>query len=260
MSQRSAPKSVREGARRLVAGAREMEFGLTAAALAYYSLVALAPAAVLLTALLTTLWGDAVATRVVGQAGSLLSPQGQELLARAITGTSEAWEASVASAVVLLWGVLRLFRGLDTAMTEIYRTDRPVGHGFRDGVVAMGGVALAVLLVFGARVGATVTGTTLGGPGVVVARVAVVAVLLFPLYYVLPNEDVSLVDALPGTLVASAGWELLRVAFGLYLVVVGTTTVSGIFGTVVLFVTWLFFGSGVVLVGGLVNAVLAGAR
>ncbi|WP_276271214.1 YhjD/YihY/BrkB family envelope integrity protein [Haloarcula litorea] len=253
------PESLSAAGRRVVEAGRSVDVGLAAAALAYYGLVSLVPAVVLLATFATAVWGERVADSLLAVAGDSLSPSGERLLRQSITETTGRWRVSLGSALVLLWGLLRLFRGLDAAVGRVYGTESTVGGRFVDGVAAMVGVAGAVTVVLGARALALLTGTRLVGPAVVLSRVAVVALLLFPLYYALPNVETSARDALPGTVLAAGGWELLRVAFDLYLAV-GGRTLGGLLGAVVLFVTWLFFGSALVVVGALVNAVVAGHR
>ncbi|GGN85896.1 YihY/virulence factor BrkB family protein [Haloarcula pellucida] len=253
------PETLRETGRRVVLASREMEFGLTAAALAYYGLVALVPASVLTMTAVTALWDETVADALVSAAGTALSPVGTRLLREAVTGAAGRWQASFGSAVVLLWGVLRLFRGLDAAFARVYRTESSVGGRFTNGLVAMVGVGGAVAAVLGVRLAVSLTGTTVTGPAVALVRVLVVAALLWPLYYTLPDVDLSVTEALPGTVLAAGGWELLRLGFDLYLAV-GPRTVSELLGAVVLFVMWLFFGSSLVLAGALLNAVVAGRR
>lgn len=252
-------EALRETGRQVVDVGREMDLGMTAAALAYYGLVALVPAAVLATTVVTAVWGETVADALIRAAGETLSPAGTQLLREAVTGTAGRWQASVGSAVVLVWGVLRLFRGFDAALARVYQTESSVGSRFASGIVAMAGVGGAVAVVIGARLVADLTGATVTGPAVVLVRVAVVAILLWPLYYTVPDADLSVTEVLPGTVLAAGGWELLRVAFDLYLAV-GSRTASGLLGAVVLFVTWLFFGSALVLTGAVLNAVLAERR
>ena len=260
MSGPSRPAGVQDVCRRIVTVGREFDFGLTAAALSYYSLLAIVPAFVLFTGVLTALWGEAVATATIREASTLLSPEAQAMLWKTLSEKTVQWQASVGSAVVLLWALVRLFRALDQALANIYQRQAALRKGLIDGAVAMSGVAVAVFVIVGARATVALFQATLVGPWLVVGRFAVVSLLLFPLYYVLPNADLTVTDALPGTFVAAGGWEVLRYGFDLYLKVLGTSRLSGILGTLVVFVTWLFFGNGLVLVGGLVNAVLSGER
>ncbi|WP_254273847.1 YihY/virulence factor BrkB family protein [Haloarcula marina] len=253
------PDSLLTVARRVVAAAREVDLGTNAAALAYYALVSLVPLVVLSTVVVTVIWGDAVAARLIDAVGQILSPSGTQLVRDAVTGAAGRWQASVGSVVVLIWGVLRFFRALDSAIADIYGTEAHVGSRVADGLVAMLGVGGAIAVVVSARLLAAAFETTAVGFPVVAVRVLVVALLLGPLYYILPDVQLSLRDVLPGTVLAAGGWELLRIAFDLYLLV-GGTSLSGLLGAILLFVTWLFFGSAVVLVGALVNAVVAGYR
>jgi membrane protein len=102
-------------------------------------------------------------------------------------------------------------------------------------------------------------GAPLAGPLGAAALVAVLALALLPVYYVLPPVDVSLREVLPGAIVAAVGWVLLQAGFGVYATTAGRYGAYGIVGAILLFVTWLYFASIVVLVGGAVNAVYGNA-
>lgn len=108
----------------------------------------------------------------------------------------------------------------------------------------------------------TLTATAGRGTASVVgllAPVAVITVALLPVYYVLPPVDVALWSALPGAVVAAGGWVLLQLGFRVYAANAGQYAAYGLIGAVLLFVTWLYFASIVVLLGAVVNAVLAEA-
>jgi len=157
--------------------------------------------------------------------------------------------------------VLRVFRALDTAISTIYgtrRTDELIEQ-FRDGIVvllslglALSGV-VAVTLLFGAapRVPFAVAVNQ-------VLLVIGLIVTFVPVYYVFPDADVSLRETLPGAAVAAVGWVLLQTAFGLYVAYSSTAELYGVIGAVILLITWLYFGSLLLLVGAVTNAVLSG--
>jgi membrane protein len=79
------------------------------------------------------------------------------------------------------------------------------------------------------------------------------------MFYVFPDSDVSVVEVLPGVVVASVGLTLFASLFRLYLTVSGRGEDGGqsIVAAVVLLLTWLYFSSLVLLLGVAVNAVLS---
>lgn len=245
---------------RILDRAREIEITFTAAGIAYYGIVALLPILLLAVAALVLVQGEAVVERIVSAVGFALSGRGRRLVRDAILSATGRWQSSALSAVVLLWGGLQLFRALNVAFARVYRLEPSISlpSALRDAVVALGGVLLAVSVVGGlGTVLATVLGLTtpLFAPPVMAV---VIAVLLFPLYYVFPDADVGVGEVLPGVVTATAGWMLLRVGFRTYVGLDGGSTIFGVFGALVLLVTVLWAASLVVLLGAVVNVVLAG--
>jgi membrane protein len=88
--------------------------------------------------------------------------------------------------------------------------------------------------------------------------VAVLALALLPIYYVLPPVEVSVAEVVPGAVVAAVGWVLLQVGFRPYASNAGRYAAYGAIGAVLVFVTWLYFASIVILLGAAVNAVRRG--
>lgn len=266
----------------IVARARDEWIGFLAAAVAYYALVSLVPLTALIALAVATVAGDAVSGWVLAAFGDTLSTAGREAIRRVLVTTTGRSQATMVGLLVLLWGGSRLFRGLDRAFGRVYRTGDGtdtvdhvrdtllvlLGVLFMAVVVAMvGALALAVALAVAtelaqvrsiAEVRAAVDGMMDGAVGVV-AQIAVFGALLFPVYYVLPNVPVTAREALPGTAIAAVGWTALFVGFDLYVGLARGSALSGVLGGVVVVVTLLYVASFLLLVGAVVNAVLAEA-
>jgi membrane protein len=86
--------------------------------------------------------------------------------------------------------------------------------------------------------------------------IVTLAIVFLPFYYVLPPVSVSVREILPGTVFAAVGWMLLQVTFLFYTQQASKYAAYGFLGAILLFITWLYFGSILVLLGGVVNAVL----
>lgn len=198
---------------------------------------------------------------ILDLAGSYLTPAGQTIVIDSITQTSGRAGISVLGVTVLLWGVFRVFRALDTAFSTIYGTHRKNGilNQFRDGVV--------VLISLGVALGATIVATlalrvapALPFPSVVNPLLLIIGLTIafFPVYYVFPDRDLSVGEVLPGTVIAAVGWTVLEVLFGVYVAYSSAAELYGVIGGVLLLITWLYFGAVVILIGAVTNAVLGG--
>jgi membrane protein len=91
-----------------------------------------------------------------------------------------------------------------------------------------------------------------------VVSTASLLVVFLPLFYLFPDEEVTVREVVPGTVLAAVGWTVLEFLFRYYVAVVGVGERYGVLGTVVLLVTWLYFSGFVVLLGAALNSVLAG--
>ena len=244
--------------------ARDRNLTYLAAAIAYYAFVSVIPLLLVALAVASFVGGEALADRVADMLSQQLSSSGQDVVTEAITGTSGRAGASVVGFAGLTWSALKLFRGLDKAFDEVYEDDIEASllDQVKDALVVVVGIALAVGLVV--AVGAALSMLNLQIPFINVLGtlllVVVLTVAFLPIYYVLPPMDVSLKEVLPGAAVAAVGWVILQVGFRIYAANAGRYQAYGVIGAVLLFVTWLYFASIVVLLGAAVNAVRRGPK
>ncbi|PYZ02802.1 hypothetical protein C8039_06390 [Halogeometricum sp. wsp3] len=163
---------------------------------------------------------------------------------------------SLFGGAVLLWGTLRIFRGLDTAFSDIYESgaSNTFGDQLNDGLVLLVTVAVAIL---SASALGSVLPETGSGPLWTVAsglvRAAGLFVVFYPMYYIFPDTDVSPLEAVPGV---AFPHRTSRRAGSLHGVQTGSTNSSVVAGILVL-LTWLYFSGLVILLGAAVNAVLS---
>lgn len=244
-------------ARDVVRTVQEEEVSFLAAGIAYYMFVSLLPLLLLTLVVGTLAGGEAFAERIVTAAGDVLSPAASTLLEDALTSGAGRGGATVLGVGVTLWSALKVFRGLDTAFSRVYGADGPdsiVGE-LVDGLAALGGISVAlvglgVIGAFGTVLGVQVA---LGG----LALVPVLAVAFLPLYYLFPDQEMTIRAAVPGAVFAGVGWTLLGTGFNVYAAQADTYQVYGVIGGVLLLVTWFYFAGQVLLVGAAVNAALA---
>ena len=248
-------------ARRVVDVALDRQVTFLAAAIAYYAFVSLIPALLLLVVVASAVFGEAIAAELVAATGEFLTPAGEEAVAAAVSSAGGRTGASVLGVAVLLWSTLKVFRALDTAFAELYGVKSPpdfVKQLTDAGSVVLGvGVGIGVMVAVGAFVAAA-DAVPLVEVASVLALPAFLAVVFLPMYYLLPQPAVGVREALPGAAFAATGWTLLQAGFQVYAAGAGQYQVYGVIGGILLLVTWLYLAAAVVVVGGVVNVVLAG--
>jgi membrane protein len=236
---------------------------LLAGSLAYLSFVSLVPALALSFLALAVVGDETLAATLLAFTDSVLPPRPQALLREyVVVDATETASASLVGVGMLLWGSLKAFRGLDAAFSRIYRTtgDNTLSNQVGDALVVAAGLALALASVAAVT---TVLSTVplvavrLLGPAVLVVGLSLA---FLPIYYRFPDVSLSVRDAVPGVAVAAVGWLVLQQTFQLYVVVTGRANAADVVGAVLLLLTWLYFGSLLLLVGAVLNAVLGGYR
>ena len=244
--------------------ARDRNLTYLAAGIAYYAFVSIIPLMLLAVAVASFVGGQALADRVTSVVSQQLSSSGQQVVTQALTNTAGRGVASVIGFLALAWSALKLFRGLDLAFDEVYtdEADASLLEQVRDALVVIVGIALAIALVVAVGVALSVLPLRIPFVNVLgtLVLVAVLTVAFLPIYYVLPPVDVSVRGVLPGAAVAAVGWVILQIGFRIYAANAGRYAAYGVIGAVLLFVTWLYFASIVVLLGAAVNAVRRGTR
>ncbi|WP_327051243.1 YihY/virulence factor BrkB family protein [Halomicrococcus gelatinilyticus] len=231
-----------------------------AAGIAYNAFVSLAPMLLLLL-FVVSIFGGGLEARIATTAGNWLPGPIADVVRRIFQGGSATTGVSVVGLVVLLWGTLKIFRGLDTAFSEIYETENRNSFvdQLTDGVVVLAALVVAVVATVGATALFSVFADLIPFVGLLSPLVLVVGLVaaFLPMYYRFPDVDVSVSDVLPGVVIAAIGWAALQGVFQVYLSFSNPGTGS-FFGGVIVVVTYLYFSGLVLLLGAVVNAVVGG--
>lgn len=254
----NAGDAVRFG-RTVAAVAKRRRLTLLAGSIAYSAFLSAIPLLVLTFTVATVVTDERAAVALVEMVGAVLTPTAQGVLREALVGASGRAATSVLGIAVLLWSTMRVFRGLNAAFAAVYgRTDDTFLTAARDGTVALGAVGLGAIAVI---VAAATVGSVIRSPLLSAASPLLLAgaltIVFFPLYYVLPDADMSPAEALPGAVLAAVGWVVLGSLFRVYVALLGSESAYGLLGGVILLLTWLYVGSLVLLLGAVVNAVRA---
>ncbi|QSG15937.1 YihY/virulence factor BrkB family protein [Halapricum desulfuricans] len=244
----------------LLSVVRDSQLTLLAAAIAYYAFASLLPLFLVVLTVASAVGGDALAKAVVTQLSGALTPSGESLVRNALTNASGRGSVTAIGLAILLWSGLKLFRGLDTAFSMVYGTEQSVTllTKARNAVTALVAVGAAIGAVVLAAVAAGIVGLSTAGIPTVVGLPFVLTVAFLPLYYIFPDVEMTLRDAVPGAVFAAVGWTVLSAAFQVYAVRARSAVLYGILGAVLLLVTWFYVGGIVLLLGAVLNGVLAG--
>lgn len=249
-------------ARDVVTVVREHDVTFMAGSIAHAALLSILPLLLLLVLIVGAVGNEYLTEQISAMAREHLTPAGEGLLFEALTQATDRAGASLIGVTSLLWGMLYIFRGVNTAFGELYGGD---GDG-RSSVLETvfdGIIVFTVILI--ATVGAGFVTATLGRIDRAIVRALTpfalffgLAVAFFPIYYLFPDPDVTVREVLPGTAVAAAGWVLLEALFGVYVSLVDTIGTYETFGAVILLLIWLYGNAFVLLVGAAVNVVIGG--
>jgi hypothetical protein len=127
----------------------------------------------------------------------------------------------------------------------------------KDGITALASIGVGVtgVIVLGSLIAVFETPfVDLLGPFLLLGTLIVA---FLPLYYILPDADVSLREVTPGTVFAALGWAILGTGFGIYAEQVGSS-VAGALGAILLLMTWFYLSGILILTGAVINAVTGG--
>ena len=171
-------------------------------------------------------------------------------------GAGSTVGATLIGVVTLIWGAIKVFRGLDTAFSEIYETTTQesfVGQ-IKKGLLMLVTLTLGIIAMVGTTsIVALLSSVPLIGLVVPLLLLVGLVAAFFPMYYLFPDIDMEPRDVLPGTLVGAVGWVILQVLFQVYVSVSGGG--GNLIASILLLVTWLYFGGVVLLLGAVVNAI-----
>lgn len=241
------------------------------AALAYYTLFALAPILIVAIAVAGLIFGqEAVRGEIVGQVQGLIGREGALAVQAMLEGAakpSSSIPATVIGVITFFLGATGAFLELQTDLDAIWRVKpKSRGNFLRDllmqrlisfGLVLGFAFLLLTSLVVSAALAAVHTYMGNAFPGVavlweavnVVVSLAVVTLLFAMIYKVLPDVKLAWGDVWVGALVTAGLFTIGKFLIGLYLGTSSLGSTYGAAGSVIVILVWVYYTSQIILLG-----------
>mgnify|MGYP000184201171 CR=1 FL=1 len=251
------------------------------AALAFYTILSLAPLMILIVSLAAFVFGfPSAQSQILMQVQSMLGQQGAEAVKAIIEQAqkpSDSITASVLGMVMLLFGASGVFEELRSALNKIWNV-QPVQSGhvaallrerfFSFGMVLAIGFLLLVSLLFSAGLAALcnfcneilpVSEWTLRIVNMVVSffSISIVFALIFKF---VPNAQIAWNPVIVGALLTSSLFSIGKVLIGLYLGKAAVGSAYGAAGSLVVIVVWVYYSSQIFFLGAEFTHALATSR
>jgi membrane protein len=253
-------------ARRAVSGFLAHEALQYAGSMAYFGLLSLFQLLVLAVVIGSFILGEGEARAfVVGQvqAGS---PLDGETVGGVIDAVIESRGGmTIFSILFLLWGALGLFSAMSTGIARVFETAPPRGF-VQDkliglllmgltGALAVASLAIGILTGILQEAASNVLRTVPGGETAVWligfgVPIVLIFVAFWVIYRVVPNRPMSWQEVLPGAIVATLLWTVLRYGFTFYATnIANYESAFGPISTGITLLVFIYFASVVVLLG-----------
>jgi len=240
-----------------------------AAALAFFTLISLAPLLVVLVAVVGLVLGnDQAREQVVSQLTAAVGPQATDLIEGLIDRTRlgrSGLVATVVSVVTLLAGATGVFVQLQGALNAIWEVE-PERQGWRrtllmrlEGLLILLGLGLAALVAVALNAAVNVIARGFAGllPGAgwlwwvgnQVATFAIFALVFAALYRLVPDVRLTWRDVWGGALFTAALYKVGEVALAYYLGTAGVGSPYGAAGSLVVLLLFVFYAAQILLFG-----------
>jgi membrane protein len=254
-----------------VLGAVEDKAPRLGAALAYYSVLALAPLIILVTPVAEALFGPSAHEEVAGQVAVLVGPQGTRAVRDVLEQVQYKFRpgpvARALSLAVLLFGASGVFAELQDALDTIWEVAPKPGRTavlqyirqrFISFAMVLGtGFLLVVSLLFSAALAALQRYADTRVQGLVwlwavlgaVVSFGVTTVLFAAIFKVLPDVKVPWRGVGLGAVITSALFSIGRFLIGTYLGKASIGTAYGAAGSVVVLLIWIYYSAQILYLG-----------
>lgn len=239
------------------------------AAIAYYTVLSLAPLLLIVITVAGLIFGeDAARGALLDELAGLVGQQGAEAVQAVLASSNQLGEglASILlGAVMLFIGATTVFAELQSDLDRIWRA-KPAASGLRSmlrtrlvslGLILSVGFLLTVSLVASAAISAlgAIWDQWLGGTEVLLQLLnfalgfAIITVLFALIYRLLPSVAIEWDDVWIGAAVTSMLFSVGKFLIGLYLGKASIASSFGAAGTLVVVIVWVYYSAQIFLLG-----------
>ena len=247
-----------------------------AAAVSYFSMLALFPTLLVMLTIGASLVGRATVEKYVITQVLAFLPGAQTFVSKNLESITNISTSIVVSCLfVMLWAASWMFTVIEKALNRVWGTyPRSFLHGRAVNIAVMS--LVFALLAASALFTAFVSGLRAAAERIpirqaawilalsgfawqtifVLVSLAVTIILFAVLYKMLPNTHVSLTEALPGAVLAGALWEAAKFGFAYLLPYFHYDLLYGSIGAAVALLSWVYLSSVIMLFGAQFTALL----
>lgn len=240
--------------------ANERELTLVAAAVAYYALAAALPLVVLVFIGATIVGADQFVEQAIAAAEPFLSEAGVSTLESVLQNQDGRTGVGLFGFLAVLWGSLKLFRGLSKGVGELYSEthENSLLDQFYDGILLLVLVLTVFLLFVGFEtIVSSMSMVAVGSVWSAIGFTIFLMAILSAVYAVLAPIKIGLLSTVPGAIVVAISWVLLRYGVLWYVGTAGQYQLYGVLGGIIVLLTWVYALCLVFLLGAALNRTLA---
>jgi len=241
-----------------------------AAALAYYTVVALAPLLIIILAIAGLFFGrDAAQGQIVAQINSLVGEQSGEAIQGIIANASQPKSGIIASIfgiAALLFGASGVFGELQEGLNTVWEVQPKPGRGIigiiKDRFLSLTmvfGVGFLLLVSLVLSAGLSALGEYLKGllplPEVVlqglnfIISFVVISLLFAMLFKVLPDAKIAWNDVWTGAVITALLFTVGKFLLGLYIGRSSVGSAYGAAGSLIVILIWIYYSSQILFLG-----------
>ena len=249
---------------------QEDKVSLLAAALAYYTVFSITPLLVIAIAIAGAVFGqDTARGEIIEQINKLVGDQGAQVIETALANANQpqlSSMASIISVVVLLIGASGVFAQLQEALNTVWNVKAKPNEGIWGfirkrllsfGMVLVIGFLLLVSLVLSAMLAGIGKLPIDILPGFVPFWQALnfamsfgfISLLFALIYYYLPDVKIRWKDVWVGAVITALLFTVGKFLIGLYLGSGSLGSAYGAAGSLIVFLTWVFYSAQILLFG-----------
>jgi membrane protein len=242
---------------------------LLAAAIAFYTVLSLAPSLLVVVAVAGTWFGREMArAEVIAAIEGAMGPAGAQMISDVLQRVEERSSmATVAGVVSMFFGATVMFAALQDSLNSIWKVPPRQGGFVRDflakrlvsfAVVLLLGLLLFASLMTGAVIAAAARMAPASLPASslllqlanLVLSVLLMTVMFGVIYKILPDAHIHWSDVWVGAAFTSVLFTLGKTLIGLYLGYSSLGSAYGAAGSLVVFLIWVYYSAQIFLVGG----------